>query len=35
MHLAAGAIEVFGKQDADTIAVLGTGTLYIVCGTGE
>jgi hypothetical protein len=35
MHLAAGAIEVFGKGDADTLAVLGTGTLYIVCGTGD
>lgn len=29
------APEAFTKQDADTIAVLGTGTLYIVCGHGE
>jgi hypothetical protein len=34
MSLAPGSVEVFGKQDADTIAVIGNGTLYIVCGTG-
>jgi hypothetical protein len=32
--MADGATEVFAKQDADTLAVIGTGTLYIVCGTG-
>jgi hypothetical protein len=35
MALAPGAVEVFGKQDADTLAVIGTGTLYIICGTGN
>lgn len=35
LALAPGAIEVFTKQDADTLAVIGTGTLYIVCGTGD
>jgi hypothetical protein len=35
MQLADGAIETFSKQDADTLAVIGTGTLYIVCGTGD
>lgn len=35
MQLIPGAIEVFGVQNADTIAVIGTGTLYIICGTGD
>ena len=30
-----GATECFGKQDATDLAVIGTGTLYIVCGTGN
>lgn len=34
MDLNDGAIEVFGKQDADTLAVIGTGTLKVICGTG-
>ncbi len=35
MVLSSGIIEMFGKQDADTIAVVGTGTLYYTCGTGQ
>lgn len=35
LSLIDGAVECFGKQDADTIAVIGAGTLYIVCGTGD
>lgn len=35
MTMLDGATEVFGKQDADTLAVIGTGTLYVVCGVGE
>lgn len=35
MQMLDGATEVFTKQEADTLAVIGTGTLYIVCGVGE
>lgn len=35
MVLVPGAVEVFTKQDADTLAVIGTGTLYVICGTGD
>ena len=35
MAMADGATEVFTKQDATDLAVIGTGTLYVVCGVGE
>lgn len=35
MSLVDGAAECFGKQDATDGAVIGTGTLYIICGTGD
>jgi hypothetical protein len=36
MALAPGAIETFTKQDADTIAAIGSsGTLRIICGHGN
>jgi hypothetical protein len=35
MSMADGATEVFQKGDATDLAVIGTGTLKIVCGTGE
>ena len=35
MSMADGATEVFTKQEADTLAVIGTGTLYVVCVVGE
>jgi hypothetical protein len=36
MQLCGGAVpECFTKQDADTLAVIGTGTLYATCGHGE
>lgn len=35
MALQDGATESFTKQDADSLAVIGTGTLYIICGTGN
>ena len=34
MTMLDGATEVFTKQLADTIAVIGTGTLYVVSGAG-
>lgn len=34
MTMLDGVTEVFTKQDADTLSVIGTGTLYVVCGTG-
>jgi hypothetical protein len=33
--LAPGAIETFDKGSATDLAVIGTGTLYIICGTGD
>jgi hypothetical protein len=35
MAMIDGATEVFTKQDASDLAVIGTGTLYVICGTGE
>lgn len=35
MAMLDGATECFGKQDADTLAVIGTGTLYVISGTGN
>lgn len=35
MAMADGATETFGKQDATDGAVIGTGTLYIISGTGN
>jgi hypothetical protein len=35
MAMADTATECFGKQDATDGAVIGTGTLYIICGTGN
>lgn len=35
MQIQENAPEAFTKQDADTLAVIGTGTLYIICGTGD
>lgn len=35
MDMADGATEVFTKQNADTLAVIGTGKLSVVCGTGK
>jgi hypothetical protein len=35
MQMLDGATECFSKQDATDLAVIGTGTLYIICGTGE
>src|SRR5688572_3586756 len=35
MPLADGLPEAFTKQDATDGAVIGTGTLYIICGHGE
>lgn len=34
MSMADGATECFSKQDATDLAVIGTGTLYIICGHG-
>jgi hypothetical protein len=30
-----GTVETFTKQDATDLAVIGTGTLYIICGHGN
>jgi hypothetical protein len=35
MQLYENQPEAFSKQDADTLAVIGTGTLYIICGHGN
>lgn len=35
MQLVENMPEAFTKGPADTVAVIGTGTLYITCGTGD
>lgn len=35
MQLTENVPECFTKQDATDGAVIGTGTLYVICGTGD
>jgi hypothetical protein len=35
MQLTDDGPEAFTKGDADTLSVIGTGTLYVICGHGD